>query len=262
MFRLKATSQLPKVDAAELIFCWTAMTLQPWICFVVPCFNEQDNVAATVQSIRAGVGSERPFEIVLVDDCSTDSTLERMQALAQADPRIRVLHNPANLGLGGAYKRGIAAARAEYVILVPGDNGFPAASIAEIIRHAGEADIVIPVVTNSGVRTWFRAAASKGFTRLLNGLFRLGVGYYNGAVLHRTQLLRTIDIRTNSFAYQAEALVKLIARGASYIHCYVGIQERGAGRSSALALKNQIEVFRTIIHLVAAVGIFRRFRIG
>ncbi len=238
------------------------MTVQPSICFVVPCFNEQDNVAPTVESIRTAAGPERTFEIVLVDDCSTDLTLERMQALAQADPRIRVLHNPVNLSLGGAYKRGVAVAEADYVTMIPGDDGFPADSIAEIIRHAGEADIIVPVVTNSAVRTWYRAVASKGFTALLNWLFRLNVGYYNGAVLHRTALLRTIDIKTNSFAYQAEALVKLIARGATYIHCYVSIQERAAGRSSALSFKNQVEVWRTIIHLVTTVGIFRKLRVG
>jgi len=238
------------------------MTVQPSICFVVPCFNEEDNVAPTVESIRTAAGPERTFEIVLVDDCSTDLTLERMQALAQADPRIRVLHNPVNLSLGGAYKRGVAVAEADYVTMIPGDDGFPADSIAEIIRQAGKADIIIPVVTNSAVRTWYRAVASKGFTTLLNWLFWLNVGYYNGAVLHRTALLRTIDIKTNSFAYQAEALVKLIARGATYIHCYVSIQERAAGRSSALSVKNQVEVWRTIIHLVTTVGIFRKLRIG
>jgi glycosyltransferase involved in cell wall biosynthesis len=238
------------------------MTVQPSICFVVPCFNEEDNVAPTVESIRTAAGPERTFEIVLVDDCSTDLTLERMQALAQADPRIRVLHNPVNLSLGGAYKRGVAVAEADYVTMIPGDDGFPADSIAEIIRQAGKADIIIPVVTNSAVRTWYRAVASKGFTTLLNWLFWLNVGYYNGAVLHRTALLRTIDIKTNSFAYQAEALVKLIARGATHIHCYVSIQERAAGRSSALSVRNQVEVWRTIIHLVTTVGIFRRLRIG
>lgn len=238
------------------------MTVQPSICFVVPCFNEQDNVAPTVESIRTAAGPERTFEIVLVDDCSTDLTWERMQALAQADARIHVLHNPVNLSLGGAYKRGVAVAEADYVTMIPGDDGFPADSIAEIIRHAGEADIIIPVVTNSAVRTWYRAIASKGFTTLLNWLFWLDVGYYNGAVLHRTALLRTIDIKTNSFAYQAEALVKLIARGATYLHCYVSIQERAAGRSSALSVKNQVEVWRTIIHLVTTVGIFRKLRIG
>jgi glycosyltransferase involved in cell wall biosynthesis len=238
------------------------MTVQPSICFVVPCFNEEDNVAPTVESIRTAAGPERPFEIVLVDDCSTDLTLERMQALARDDPRIRVLHNPVNLSLGGAYKHGVTIAQADYVTMIPGDDGFPADSIAEIIRHAGEADIVIPVVTNSAVRTWYRAIASKGFTTLLNWLFWLNVGYYNGAVLHRTALLRTIEIKTNSFAYQAEALVKLISRGATYMHCYVPIRERAAGQSSALRMKNQIEVWKTIGHLVTTVGMFRKLRIG
>jgi glycosyltransferase involved in cell wall biosynthesis len=238
------------------------MTVQPSICFVVPCFNEEDNVGPTVESIRAAAGPERPFEIVLVDDCSTDLTLERMQALARDDRRVRLLHNPVNLSLGGAYKRGVAIAQADYVTMIPGDDGFPADSIAEIIRHAGEADIIIPVVTNSAVRTWYRAVASKGFTTLLNWLFWLNVGYYNGAVLHRTALLRTIEIKTNSFAYQAEALVKLIARGATYMHCYVSIQERAAGQSSALSMKNQVEVWKTILHLVTTVGMFRKLRIG
>jgi glycosyltransferase involved in cell wall biosynthesis len=238
------------------------MNVSPWICFVVPCFNEQDNVAPTVQSLRAAMGPEKPYEIVLVDDCSTDATLERMQALARADARIRVVHNEVNLNLGGAYKKGIEAAGSEYVMMVPGDDGFPAESVAEIIRHAGEADIVIPVVTNPGARTAFRAAASKGFTTLLNWLFWLRVGYYNGAVLHRTALLRTIEIRTNSFAYQAEALVKLIARGATYVHCHVPIREREAGRSSALKLANQMAILRTIAHLLATVGLFRKLRIG
>ena len=227
-------------------------------CFVVPCFNEEDNVEATVGSVREAMGARDDYEIVLVNDASTDRTLERMLALAAADPHIRVLDNPANLGFGGSYKRGAKAATATYVMMLPGDDGFPGQSIAEIISHAGEADIIIPIVTNPGARSWFRAFASKGFTTLLNWTFWLNVGYYNGAVLQHNDLLRAIEIRTNSFAYQAEALVKLIARGATYTHCYVRIQDRAAGRSSALRLKNQVAVWKTILHLLAEVGLFRR----
>jgi len=229
----------------------------PRFCFVIPCFNEEDNVGPTVGSVREAMGDRNDYEVILVNDASSDRTLERMQALA-ADPRIRVLDNPSNLGFGGSYKRGARAATATYVMMLPGDDGFPGHSIAEIVGHAGEADIIIPVVTNRGARHWFRAFASNAFTTLLNWMFWLNVGYYNGAVLQRNELLRTIEITTNSFAYQAEALVKLIARGATYKHCYVSIQERAAGRSSALNLKNQIAVWRTILHLLAAVGLFRR----
>jgi dolichol-phosphate mannosyltransferase len=230
----------------------------PTFCFVIPCFNEQDNVGSTVGSVREAMHSRGDYEIVLVNDASTDRTLERMQALAATDPRIRILDNPSNLGFGGSYKRGAKTAIATYVMMLPGDDGFPAQSIAEIISHAGEADIIIPVVTNPGARSWLRAFASKGFTTLLNWTFWLKVGYYNGAVLQRNELLRGIEITTNSFAYQAEALVKLIARGATYKHCHVRIQERTAGRSSALSLKNQIAVWKTILHLLAVVGLFCR----
>jgi glycosyltransferase involved in cell wall biosynthesis len=60
------------------------MTAQPLFCFVVPCFNEEDNVEATVNSIRAAVGKQTYYEIILVNDCSHDRTLQRMQALANS----------------------------------------------------------------------------------------------------------------------------------------------------------------------------------
>jgi glycosyltransferase involved in cell wall biosynthesis len=238
------------------------MSIPAGVSFVVPCFNEEENVAATVQTVRNVMVEQNDYEVILVDDCSQDRTLPRMQALADADARIRVIHNAVNLGLGGSYKRGVAAAQGRYVMLIPGDDGFPAESIAEILSHAGRADIVVPVVSNPGARTRFRALASRGFTTLLNWVFWLDVGYYNGAVLHRTALLRTIEIRTNGFAYQAEALVKLIAGGASYTQCGVRIQERATGRSTALSLKNQVTVWKTLLHLLAEVGVFRRLRIG
>lgn len=185
-----------------------------------------------------------------------------MKEFATHDPHIRVFHNPVNLNFGGAYKRGLSEAKAEYTIMLPGDNGFPADSIAEIIRHAGEADMIVPIVINPRSRTFLRAILSRSFTALLNWLFWLNVGYYNGAVLQRTDLLRNIEIRTNGFAYQAEAIVKLIAGGASYSHCFVRVQERVAGKSSATSFKNQVAVLKTIFHLIAAVGIFRKFRIS
>src|SRR5258708_26724523 len=231
------------------------------ISFVVPCFNEEGNVEATTNAIREAVANGGDYDIILVDDHSQDRTLERMQALASADAHIRVIHNAENLGLGGSYKRGIVASQHHYAIMIPGDDGFPAASIAEILNHAGEADIIIPLVINPGVRTPFRAFASKVFTTLLNWLFWLNVGYYNGAVLHRRALLDTVEITTNGFAYQAEALVKLIAGGASYSHCRVKIQERAAGQSSALSLKNQIAVWKTILRVFVEVGLFRKIRI-
>jgi hypothetical protein len=120
-----------------------------------------------------------------------------MQALAVADPRIRLLDNLSNLGFGGSYKRGARAATATYVMMLPGDDGFPAQSIAEIVSHAGEADIIIPIVANPGERSCFRAFASKGLPcSILNswlGSAAQGVnvpsviGYFGGHLIQSIQ---------------------------------------------------------------------------
>src|SRR5260370_37610959 len=115
-----------------------------------------------------------------------------MHPLAVAAQSMLVLDNQSNLGFGGSYKLGARAATAIYVMMLPGDDGFPGQSIAEIVSHAGKADIIIPIVSNPGARSWLRALASKSFTTLLNWTFWLEVGYYNGAVLQRNELLRTI----------------------------------------------------------------------
>jgi hypothetical protein len=59
-----------------------------------------------------------------------------------------------------------------------------------------------------------------------------------------------------------EALIKLITRSASYKYSYVRIKERAAGRSWAISFKNLVELCQTIVHPLAEVGIFRRYRIG
>src|ERR1700730_4784550 len=53
------------------------MTAKPTFGFVIPCFNEEDNVGATVGSVREGMGARDDYEIILINDASTDQTLER-----------------------------------------------------------------------------------------------------------------------------------------------------------------------------------------
>jgi glycosyltransferase involved in cell wall biosynthesis len=225
------------------------------ISFVVPAYNEERNIKATAQTISqaiAGQGSD--YEIILVNDASSDSTNIIIDSLAATDSRIHALHNLSNLNLGGAYKRGLSMATKEYVIMVPGDNGFGVESLREVLKNVGRADILIPYPTNWEVRTPTRRIASRVFTGVINGLFGFKVRYYNGPVVHRTILLRTITIATNSFAYQAEALVKMLSRGYSYAECPVQTQSHEGGRSSAMKLKNQITVLTTIIRLLVVVG--------
>jgi hypothetical protein len=138
-------------------------------------------------------------------------------------------------------------------MLVPGDNAWPSDGLAPILRAIGQADIVVPYVTNSEVRPLPRRLLSAAFTQILNLLFGLRLRYYNGVVVHRTQLLRQIEIRSDGFAYQAEALIKLIMSGATYVEVPCCIVERTAGNSKALGFRNFARVAGTIYYLLREV---------
>jgi glycosyltransferase involved in cell wall biosynthesis len=219
------------------------------VSFVVPALNEEENIAGTVDEIRRAARMLDDYEIVLVNDGSSDRTGEIMNGLAAFDRRIKAVHNPSNLGLGGAYKVGIAQAGMPHVIMIPGDNCHPAVCIAAILARIGEADIVIPYVANTEVRSAMRRAISGAFTLLMNGLFRQRVPYYNGIVLHRTSLIRSVTIETDGFAYQAEALIKLLRRGASTTSVPIQLGERGDRHTRAFRLANVVTVAETIWRL-------------
>ena len=229
---------------------------RPAFSFVVPCYNEAPNLAATVAEIETSARDSglASFEIVMVDDGSSDGTADAIHAIADSKPHVRPVINPRNLGLGGAYKAGLTAADGIHVMMVPGDNAHPAHGITPIIAAVESADMVIPYVTNPEVRSFARRLASRGFVVIMNRLFGLRVPYYNGLVVHRLDLLREIEIETNSFAYQAEAIVKLLKRGADFNTVGVEISTREHGGTKAFRASNVVNVLRALLDLKRRVG--------
>lgn len=93
-----------------------AMPNEPEISVVVPLFNEEDNVALLQREIAAALAG-RDYELILVDDCSTDRTRERIER----GPGVRVLEFEKNAGQSGAMHAGMNAARGRFVGLLDGD---------------------------------------------------------------------------------------------------------------------------------------------
>jgi dolichol-phosphate mannosyltransferase len=222
----------------------------PSMSFIVTALNEERTIEATVLEIHASaMGYCNEYEIILVNDGSVDQTGMIMDRLASGDKRIRVIHNEKNLNLGGAYKRGLKDARLDYVIWLPGDNAAPSKTIQVTLSKVGQADIVIPFLNHLKGRSLLRRFISRSYTRLLNLLFGLKLRYYNGIVVHRRELLQSIEITTNSFACFAEALIKLLRNGATYVEVGYDSTQRKVAYTNAFRLKNVINVIKTILYL-------------
>jgi len=221
------------------------------ITFIVPALNEEAVVETVIKDILGVLdGRFADYEMLLVDDGSTDSTGAIMEEFARRHEKVRVLHNGRNIGLGASYQRGLKEARFEYVMLLCGDGGLPAKSLPAIFDQIGKADIVVPYMLNlRKIKTPLRYFLSRTYSNLLNLVFGFRLRYYNGLPVHRTTLLRSIQITSQGFGFQGEILVKLLKSGCTFVEVGVhGAEE--TRRSFALRPRNLISVARTLLHLI------------
>lgn len=234
--------------------------MEQGLSIMVPAFNEEDNLESTVREIKTGVRRKvKNCEIIIFNDGSTDRTGEIAKSLAKKDKRIMVVHNNPNRGMGYCYIKGQKLARFEHYMYIPGDNQFPQTALGKMLDCLGEADIIIPYVTNMHIRPFLRRLISSAFTFLINFLFGLRVRYYNGPVIHKTALLRAVPQRQNSgHAYQAEIIVRLIKAGASFVEVGFNMAERKGGITSAFRLKRVKMVTLTIFSLFWEIQVLGR----
>lgn len=223
---------------------------KPTISIIIPALNEEKNIQATAEEVIAAIGDGfSSYEILIFDDGSKDHTGAIVDELASKNKNIRVIHNANTLGLGRNYKRGVELAKNEYIIMIPGDNQFLKKSIKRLFLSLGEVDIIVPYTLNYRIRPFHRQVISRAFTLLINLLFELKLRYYNGIVIHKKGIIKSVPISSNGFAYQAEILVRLIRSGHSYKEVGVDILERTHGKSSAFRPKNIYNVLKTISKL-------------
>jgi dolichol-phosphate mannosyltransferase len=221
------------------------------ISLIIAALNEEGVIEATVREVVAEVAPRfSQYEIILVDDGSSDRTGEIMDSLGAEFPAIRVIHNPRNLGLGRTYSVGVDAARYEYVMLLCGDGGLPASSLPDIFDAVGSADIIIPYMLNlKRIKTPARYVLSRGYSGLMNLMFGQKITYYNGLPVHRRDYLRRIRITSTGFGFQGEILIKLLKAGSSYREIGVNGAEL-TNSSSALRPRNLVSVLKTVIGLI------------
>ena len=169
------------------------MNQRPQLSAVVPAYNEVECVPILVDELRAALDSTgRTWEIVLVNDGSTDATAEAMNRAAGKDARIRVFHLERNAGQSAALAAGLERAHGEVIVTLDADLQNDPADIPALLAALDGADVV------SGVRatrrdTWLRRVSS----RVANATRRAALGD------------SVTDIGCSLKAYRSEALVGL-----------------------------------------------------
>jgi NAD(P)-dependent dehydrogenase (short-subunit alcohol dehydrogenase family) len=225
---------------------WTERSLS----VLVPALNEEENLKPTLERLLKALSiTAEDFEIIIINDGSSDGTGVVADRLAAAHPQVRVIHHPQPLGLGSCYQQGVDEARKNFFVYIPGDNTWPYRSLLELFGNLGKADVVTSYTTNPCVRPFGRRVVSALYTRTLNFLFRRRMRYYNGLTIYPLSFLRANSVSTSGFGFQAETLLRALYQGLSVVEVALPIDERMAGGSKAVNLKNIVSVLGTVIRL-------------
>lgn len=123
----------------------------PFVSILVPCFNEEENLHDTIAWACAQEYPE--YEVIAINDGSTDRTGEILEELQASNPQLRVLHHAKNQGKAVGLRSGALASRGEYLICIDGDALLGHNSIPWIVRHFQTGPRVGAVTGNPRIRT-------------------------------------------------------------------------------------------------------------
>ena len=231
----------------------TARVADRSLSVIIPAYNECENILATLENITTALEPlSLEYEILVIDDGSSDRTADLVTSNLPRFPNVRLLRNERNMGFGWSYHRGVEDASCAHVVMVHGDNAWGSATLREFFSHTGEADVIIGYTRDMlKSRTWVRTLVSKTFTLIVNLITWRHLTYYNGLQIHKAPILRNLHIQSRGYGFQAEVLVKSLRLAKSYVEVPMGLIEREKGESKAFRVKNVLDVLHTLRLLVA-----------
>ena len=228
----------------------TAPPARPRLTFFFPAYNEEENIERTVERALAEIGPlVGSIEVLAIDDGSTDRTPQLADALAAADPRVRVHHQP-NRGYGGAIKAGFTEARGELICFSDGDLQFDLSEMSRLLDRLADERKPVDAVIGFRIKRrdpFHRIFIAKTYNAIVSVAFGLRVRDIDCAMkLFRRQVFDGLRLDAEGPFLSAELLIKLRARGARLAQVGVNHYPRAAGTNTGASFKKILRTFRDL----------------
>ena len=222
---------------------------------VILAFNEQESLEAVfheLASVLQIVGCE--YEVLMVDDGSTDKTGAIADRLAKEHPAVRVAHHPVNQGLGEAYRTGLAFARGEFITFFAADGEIPAATIKEFLSLMEQADMVLGYLPRRNA-----SLLAKGLSKAERMLFWLLFGSFprfQGLFMLRRTLLNQFELRSRGRGWMVvmELIIRASRSGCRIVSAPTEMRPRMGGKSKVKNFRTVCDSLRQVFALRGYLG--------
>jgi len=223
------------------------------ITLLVPAYNEEAIIEQLVTTLYDTVQLDEEYELLVVNDGSSDRTAELLSAMQQRYPSLHVVHHPENLGLGRALRTGFHAACGRIIVTMDADLTHPPTLIAPLVKACDVDFVVASRYAHGGgmanVPFWrvlLSRMANWGFQCLfLTRLRDITAGFK----AYKAESVRQIDIAARGFEVQLEITIRLLKQGATFKELPYVLKNREVGTSKMRYLKLLPVYFATLFAL-------------
>jgi glycosyltransferase involved in cell wall biosynthesis len=194
----------------------------PTLSIFFPMYNEEENIRPAINTAREECelllanAQIRDYELIVVDDASSDATGKIADELSEADPRVRVVHHPRNRKLGGAIKTGFASATGDLVLYSDADLPFDMAEVAKALRiqRLYDADIVSAYRMDRTGEGYLRALYTWLYNNMLHVLFGVRIRDVNFSFkLCRRAMFEHVVLKSEGSFIDAELIIRASRMG-------------------------------------------------
>ena len=198
----------PRGDTTDA--CRAPVCSAPALTVVLPCYNEAERLPGTLRALLCHLSAAPgEVEVLVVDDGSTDATVEVAEAVAAVDRRVRVLSYRPNRGKGFAVRTGMLEAQGELVVFTDADGSYSPSDLDRILAALDQAPVAIGTRTGGTSGPLARRAASRVFNLAIRGALGLSFGdTQSGLKGFRRAAAQQIfsRARVDGFAFDVEVL--------------------------------------------------------
>ncbi|QQR74817.1 MAG: glycosyltransferase family 2 protein [Holophagales bacterium] len=229
------------------------MNERPTVSLVVPMFNEQENIEHALDcGIESLARYARDWEVIVVDDASTDGSAALVERLSAAEPRIRLLRHERNQKLGGTLRTGFAACRHEVVLYMDADLPFDPDVLGPALRALAvtRADLIAGYRLDRTTEGLLRTIYSYCYNTLIGFLFGWPHRDINFSFkLLRREVLDAVELRSEGSLIDAELIVK--ARNLGFVIQQIGLDyfPRVRGTSTLSSPGVILKILRELVML-------------
>jgi len=229
---------------------------------VLPAYQERDVIREVLARLVQLLGeSGLGFEVIVVDDGSTDGTREALdEASVALGPAVRVMRHPYNKGNGAAIKTGIRAARGDVIACLDADGQHDPADVLRLLPYSADYELVVGARTERCRGVWHRTLANWLYNALASWLTRFPIeDLTSGYRLFRASVVKQyVHLFPARFSYPTTSTLAFIKGGYSVKYVPIEASSRQTGRSKISLLGDG---WRFVVLIFKIIVIFEPLRV-